>query len=67
MARQTFGIDCGQAVASHESAALYGSACSTCHHREAITIGQAVTDLELMAKALDPVDMLNRIEFLPLS
>lgn len=31
-----------------------------------LTIGQAVADLELMAKALDPDDMRNRIEFVPL-
>lgn len=30
-----------------------------------ITIGQAVRDLELIAKALDPADIKNRIEFLP--
>jgi hypothetical protein len=30
-----------------------------------ITIGQAVRDLELLARVLDPADMRNRIEFLP--
>ena len=30
-----------------------------------ITIGRAIADLELIAKALDPVDMLNRVEFIP--
>ena len=35
-------------------------------HQLATTIGQAVRDLELMALALDPEDMRNRIEFLPL-
>ena len=34
-------------------------------HQLAITIGQAVRDLELMATVLDPTDMRNRIEFLP--
>jgi hypothetical protein len=32
-----------------------------------ITIGQAVRDLELIAKGFDPPDMANRIEFLPYS
>jgi hypothetical protein len=30
-----------------------------------ITIGQAIRDLELIAKVLEPADMKNRIEFLP--
>ena len=30
-----------------------------------ITIGQAIRDLELIAKALDPQDMRNSIEFIP--
>jgi hypothetical protein len=34
-------------------------------HQLGITIGQAVKDLELIAKALDPEDMRNRIEFIP--
>lgn len=32
----------------------------------AITIGQTVHDLELIAKVYDPADMVNRVEFLPL-
>jgi hypothetical protein len=32
-----------------------------------ITIGQAIRDLELIAKVLEPADMKNRIEFLPYS
>ncbi len=32
-----------------------------------ITIGQAIRDLELIAKVLEPVEMKNRIEFLPYS
>ena len=35
-------------------------------HQLGVTIGQATRDLELIAKALDPEDMRNRIEFLPL-
>ena len=35
-------------------------------HQLALTIGQAVRDLELIASALDPEDMRNHIEFLPL-
>ena len=31
-----------------------------------LTIGRAVHDLELMAKAYDPVDIRDRVEFLPL-
>jgi hypothetical protein len=34
-------------------------------HQLAISIGQAVRDLELIAKVLDPVDMQNRVEYLP--
>ena len=30
-----------------------------------IAIGQAIRDLELLAKALDPDDMRNRVEYLP--
>jgi|ERR1043165_2795412 hypothetical protein len=32
-----------------------------------ITIGQAIRDVELIAKVLDPDDMKNRVEFLPYS
>lgn len=32
----------------------------------AITIGQTVHDLELIAKVYEPADMANRVEFLPL-
>ena len=31
-----------------------------------VTIGQCVSDLELMAKVYEPVDMANRVEHLPL-
>jgi hypothetical protein len=31
----------------------------------AISIGQAVRDLELIAKVLDPDDMRNRVEYIP--
>ena len=34
-------------------------------HQQQITIGKAVKDLELIAKALEPEDMRNRIEFIP--
>jgi hypothetical protein len=34
-------------------------------HQLAISIGQAVRDLELLAKVLDPADMRNRVEYLP--
>jgi hypothetical protein len=34
-------------------------------HQFSVTIGQAVRDLELIAKVLDPQDMRNRIEFIP--
>lgn len=36
-------------------------------HQLGITIGQAVRDLELIAKVLDPEEMENRVEFLPYS
>jgi hypothetical protein len=32
----------------------------------AITVGQAVRDLELIAKVYDPPDIADRVEFLPL-
>jgi hypothetical protein len=35
-------------------------------HQLSITIGQASRDLELLAQVLDPEEMRNRIEFLPL-
>jgi len=35
-------------------------------HQLNITIGRAVHDLELIAKALEPDDMRNNIEFIPL-
>lgn len=31
-----------------------------------VTIGQCVSDLELLAKVCEPADMANRIEYLPL-
>lgn len=36
-------------------------------HQLDISIGQAVNDLELIARAYDPEDMRNRVEFLPYS
>lgn len=35
-------------------------------HQRAITIGQAVRDLELVASAMEPAEIQDRIEFLPL-
>lgn len=35
-------------------------------HQLAITVGQCVRDLELIAKAANPEDMMNRVEFIPL-
>jgi hypothetical protein len=35
-------------------------------HQLRITTGQAVRDLELIAKAYDPADIENRVEYLPL-
>lgn len=35
-------------------------------HQLAATIGKYVLDLELLCKVLDPEDMANRIEYLPL-
>lgn len=35
-------------------------------HQLAITVGQCVRDLELIAKAAEPADLANRVEFLPL-
>lgn len=34
-------------------------------HQLAITIGEAIRNVELIAKVLEPEDMRNRIEFLP--
>ncbi len=36
-------------------------------HQLGISMGQAVRDLELIAKILDPDDMQNRVEYLPYS
>jgi len=35
-------------------------------HQLNITMGRAVQDLELIAQAYEPEDMVNRIEFIPL-
>ncbi|MBP6824083.1 MAG: DUF5615 family PIN-like protein [Acidobacteria bacterium] len=35
-------------------------------HQLEVSIGQCVTDLELIAKAYEPEDMADRVEFLPL-
>lgn len=35
-------------------------------HQLAITVGQCVRDLEIIAKAAHPSDLHNRVEFLPL-
>ncbi len=35
-------------------------------HQLRVTIGQMVADLELMARAYEPGDLLNRVEYLPL-
>lgn len=35
-------------------------------HQLHLTIGQCVTDLEMIAKAYDPEDMANNVEYLPL-
>ncbi len=35
-------------------------------HQLNITIGQCVTDLELIAQASEPEEWINRVEFLPL-
>jgi hypothetical protein len=36
-------------------------------HQLAISIGQAIRDLELLAKVLEPDDLRNRVEYLPYS
>jgi Domain of unknown function (DUF5615) len=35
-------------------------------HQQSASIGRLLADLEVLAKALDPVDMMNRVEYLPL-
>ena len=35
-------------------------------HQLRVTIGACVSDLELIAKAADPEDLANRVEYLPL-
>ena len=35
-------------------------------HQLAITVGQCVRDLEIIAKVADPEDLASRVEFLPL-
>jgi hypothetical protein len=49
-----------QATGIYFSGLLYG-------HQLAATIGKYVLDLEVVCKVLDPEDMANRIEYLPLS
>ena len=34
--------------------------------QQVVSIGRCIQDLELMAKVLDPVDMMNRVVYLPL-
>jgi hypothetical protein len=34
--------------------------------QQIVSVGRCVQDLELMAKVYDPVDMMNRVEYLPL-
>jgi hypothetical protein len=48
-----------QREGSHFTGVIYA-------HQLAITIGQCVKDLELIAKAAEPEDLAKRIEFLPL-
>jgi hypothetical protein len=36
-------------------------------HQLRVTIGRCIQDLELIAKATDPADWRNRVEYLPLS
>jgi hypothetical protein len=35
-------------------------------HQQAISFGRCVDDLELLAKASDPIDIQDRVEYLPL-
>jgi hypothetical protein len=35
-------------------------------HQLGITIGQCIDDLELIAKAVEPKDVVNKVEYLPL-
>jgi hypothetical protein len=35
-------------------------------HQQTITDRRCIDDLELLAKASDPADMMNRVQFLPL-
>ncbi|SRR5713226_3562739 len=35
-------------------------------HQLAVTIGQAIRDLTLIAQVLDPEDLWNRVQFIPL-
>lgn len=35
-------------------------------HQDRLSIGKRVADLEMIGKCYDPVDMANRVEFLPL-
>ncbi len=54
------------AIANHwlESGREFGGVLYA--HQLGLTIGQAIRDLELIANALDPADMINQIEFIPL-
>jgi Domain of unknown function (DUF5615) len=46
-------------IAGRESAGVVFAA------QMGITVGQAIRDLELIARALDAAEMINRIEFIP--
>jgi hypothetical protein len=35
-------------------------------HRQSLSIGRCIDDLQLLASVLDPADMLNKVEYLPL-
>jgi predicted nuclease of predicted toxin-antitoxin system len=48
-----------QATGEHFSGVIYS-------HQLRITIGQAIRDLDLIAKVYEPSDMENRVEYLPL-
>jgi hypothetical protein len=43
----------------HFAGVVYG-------HQRRVTIGQAISDLELIAKVMDPIEMVDRVIFIPL-
>ena len=66
LGRVTYSQDEDFLVVAHEHVASGRDFAGVVYaHQLRISIGEAVRDLELIAKVLDPDDMRNRVEYLP--